>query len=123
ASFENDKGDHEQVDYLNNQNFNYQGNNMPSNLLTHYYPSLRNYKNFSYSNTRNVLLPLEFNLLVVEKKLSLEDLLSILIVETWRRFNKDEARLDHIKIHCTNMNTTTKSLKVQIGQLTTSINR
>ncbi|PON50721.1 hypothetical protein TorRG33x02_313500 [Trema orientale] len=95
---------------------------MYSNLPTHYYPGLRNHENFSYGNTRNVLQPPPgFNPPVSEKKSSLEDLLSTFIVETRRKFNKDEARLDNIETHCNNMNATMKSLEVQIGQLANSI--
>ncbi|PON44675.1 hypothetical protein TorRG33x02_330330, partial [Trema orientale] len=107
ASFGNNGCDLEQVNYLNNQNFNYQGNNMSNNLPTHYHPSLRNHENFSYANNRNVLQPPPgLNLPVVEKKPSLEDILSTFILETRGRFNKDEARLDNIETHCNNMNTT-----------------
>ena len=58
---------------------------------------------------------------VAEKKPSVEDLLSTFIMETRGRFNKNEARLDDIKTHCTNMNVSIKSLEVQIGQLATKL--
>ena len=43
----------EQCLYLNNHNFNYRPNNLP----THYHPGLRNHENFSYANQRNTLQP------------------------------------------------------------------
>ena len=58
---------------------------------------------------------------VADKKPSIEDLLSMSIVETRGRFNRDEARLDNIETHCTNMSASIKSLKVQIGQLATEL--
>ncbi|GMN66531.1 hypothetical protein TIFTF001_035595 [Ficus carica] len=68
--------------------------------------------------SRNSLQPPPgFNQQAVEKKPSVEDLLSTFIVKTRGRFNKDEARLDNIETHCNNMNATMKSLEVQIGQL------
>ncbi|XP_024029937.1 uncharacterized protein LOC112094091 [Morus notabilis] len=71
---------------------------------------------------RNVLQPPPgFNQQVVEKKPSVEDLLSTFIVETRGRFNKDEARLDNIETHCNNMNATMKSLEVKIGQLANAV--
>ncbi|PON37662.1 LOW QUALITY PROTEIN: hypothetical protein TorRG33x02_346970 [Trema orientale] len=122
ASFGNDGGDLEQVNYLNNWNFNYRGNNMSNNLPTHYHPVLRNHENFSYANNRNVLQPpLGFNQPVAEKKPSLKDILSTFIMETKGRFNKDEARIDNIETHCNNINATMKSLEVQIRQLANSI--
>ena len=38
-------------------------------------------------------------------------------METRGRFNKDEARLDSIKTHCSNMTATMKNLETQMGQL------
>ena len=97
----------EQCQYLNNRNFNY----LPNNLPTHYHPSLRNHENFSYANKRNVTQPSpSFQQPVAEKKPSIEDLLSMFIMETRGRFNKNEARLDDIETHCTNMNASIKSL-------------
>jgi hypothetical protein len=108
----------EQVQFVNNRNFNYRPNHLP----THYHPGLRNHENFSYANNRNVLQPPPgFNQQAVEKKPSVEDLLSTFIVETRGRFNKDEARLDNIETHCNNMNATMKSLEVQIGQLANAV--
>ncbi|WP_216668129.1 hypothetical protein, partial [Proteus mirabilis] len=43
----------EHVEYVNNRNFNYRGNNMPN----YYHAGLRNHKNLSYGNNRNVLQP------------------------------------------------------------------
>ncbi|PON42760.1 hypothetical protein PanWU01x14_279370 [Parasponia andersonii] len=122
ASFGNDGGDLGQVNYLNNWNFNYRGNNMLNNLPTHYHPGLCNHENFSYTNNRNVLQPPSgLNQSVAEKKPSLEDILSTFIMETRGRFKKYEACLDNIENHCNNMNATIKSLEVQIGQLANSI--
>ena len=46
-----------------------------------------------------------------QKKPTLEDILSSFITETQNRFNKDEARIDSIETHCSNMNATMKSLE------------
>ena len=109
----------EQCQFVNNRNFNY----CPNNLPTHYYLGLRNHENFSYANPRNALQqpPPGFHQLVVEKKPSVEELLSTFIVETRRRFNKDEAQLESIKIHCTNISASIKSLEMQVGQLATKL--
>ena len=56
-----------------------------------------------------------------EKKPSLEDLLGNFIIETRNHFNKDEAWLDNIETHMSNVGATMKSLEVQIGQLAMSI--
>ena len=56
-----------------------------------------------------------------EKKPSLEDLLGTFITETRNHFNKDEAQLDNIETHMSNVGATMTSLEVQIGQLATSI--
>lgn len=97
---------------MNNQNYNYQGDK----LLSHYHLGLCNHENFSYDNTRNVLQPPPgFSQNVVQKKPYLEDLLSIFIMETRGWFNKDEARLDSIETHCSNMGATMKSLEMQFG--------
>ena len=110
----------EQCQYLNNYNFNYRPNNLP----THYHPGLRNHENFSYANQRNALQPaLGFQQLLAEKKPSVEDLLSTFIVETRGRFNKSEARINSIENHCTNMSASIKSLEVQMGQLAFELKR
>ena len=97
----------EQCQYVNNRNFNYRPNNLP----THYHPGLRNHENFSYANPRNAMQPPPgFQQLVAEKKPSIEDLMSTFIVEIRGRFNKDEAQLDSIETYCTN---TMKSLEMQ----------
>ena len=44
--------DTKQCHYVNNKNYNFWPNN---NLLTHFYSSLSNHKNFSYANQRNAL--------------------------------------------------------------------
>ena len=108
----------EQCQYLNNRKFNYH----PNNLSIHYHLSLRNHENFSYANQRNALQPPSgFQQPVAEKKPSIEDLLSTFIVETRGRFNKSEAWIGSIEIHCTNMSTSIKSLEVQMGQLATEL--
>ncbi|PON61881.1 hypothetical protein PanWU01x14_142990 [Parasponia andersonii] len=122
SSFGNDGSILEQVNYLNNQNFNYWGNNMSNYLPTHCYPSLCNHENFSYINNRNVLQPPSgLNQLVVEKKPSLEGILYTFIMETRGTFNKDKAYLDNIETHYSNLNATIKLLEVKIGQLANSI--
>ena len=104
----------EQCQYLNNRNFNYCLNYLP----THYHPGLRNHEIFSYANQRNALQPPPgFQQPVAEKKSSIEDLLSTFIVETRGRFNKSEARIDSIETYYTNMSAFIKSLEVQMGQL------
>lgn len=47
SSYPDIENDLEQAHYLNNQNFNYQPNNLP----THYHPCLRNHENFPYGNS------------------------------------------------------------------------
>ncbi|KAI3465801.1 hypothetical protein Pfo_022464 [Paulownia fortunei] len=114
TSFMDTKGN-EQVNFVNNHNFNFRGNQLP----THYYPRLRNHENFSYVNNRNVLQPPPVynnpphpNPQVGEKKASVEDLISTFIGETRARLNKDEAKIDNIETQ----------LGTQIGQLATKIN-
>ena len=111
--------DYEQVHYVNNQNYNYRGNNLP-----HYYHlGLHNHDNLSYGNSSNVLdLPPSFESQASEKKPSIEDLLSTFIVEMRARFTKDEVWLNNLETHMSNMGTIMKSLEVQIGQLATSVN-
>ena len=110
--------DQEQCQFVNNRNYNYRPNNLP----THYHPGLRNHKNFSYDNRMNALQPpLGYSQPVTENKLSIEELLSTFIVEARGRFNKDEARLDDIETYCTNMSATMKSLETQVGQLVTEL--
>ena len=109
----------EQVQYINNQNYNYRGNPMPN----YYHPGLRNHENFSYGNTKNVLqLPPEFDSQPSEKKMSLEDAMISFVEETKARFKKSDSWLDNIETHCSNMGVTMKNLEVQIGQLATTIN-
>ncbi|GMP70559.1 hypothetical protein CsSME_00029364 [Camellia sinensis var. sinensis] len=62
----------EQVQYINNRNYNYRGNPMPN----YYHPGHRNHENLSYGNTKNVLQPQPhpgFDSQPSEKKMSLED--------------------------------------------------
>lgn len=40
TSFVGDSGDTEQVQYINNRNFNYRSNNLSNNLPTYYHPRL-----------------------------------------------------------------------------------
>nr|XP_023881727.1 uncharacterized protein LOC111994101 [Quercus suber] len=109
----------EQVQYINNRNYNYRGNPMPN----YYHPGLRNHENFSYGNTKNVLQPLSgFDSQPSEKKMSLEDAMVSFVEETKARFKKSDSRLDNIETHCSNMGATIKNLEVQIGQLATTIN-
>ena len=92
-------------------------------MPTHYHPSLRNHENFSYGNSRNRLQPPPgFNIKSVEKKSSLKDLLGPFIMETRNHLNKDEAHLDSIETHCSNIGTILKSLEVQMGQLASFMN-
>ncbi|GMN56045.1 hypothetical protein TIFTF001_025164 [Ficus carica] len=73
ASYVGDGSDQVQVHYVNNRNYNY----CPNNLPTHYHRGLRNHENFSYGNPRNALQPPPgFQQPIAEKKPSLEDLLS-----------------------------------------------
>ncbi|GMN66022.1 hypothetical protein TIFTF001_035092 [Ficus carica] len=65
--------DQEQVNFVNNRNYNYRPNNLP----THYHPGLPNHENFSYGNPRNALQPPPgFQQLIAKNKPSLEDLLN-----------------------------------------------
>ncbi|KAI3448633.1 hypothetical protein Pfo_005298 [Paulownia fortunei] len=103
-----DTKDNEQVNFVNNHNFNFRGNQLP----THYHPRLRNHENFSYANNRNVLQPLSgynnpphLNPRVGEKKASLENLISTFI--------------RHL---ASSLGAQMKSMETQIGQLATEIN-
>ena len=83
---------------------------------------MRNYENFSYGNPSNALQPLlGFPRPLGGKKPSLKHLLSTFTVETRGRFNKDEACLDNIETHCSNMSTSIKSLEMQVGQLASEL--
>ncbi|XP_050254823.1 uncharacterized protein LOC126700654 [Quercus robur] len=109
----------EQVQYINNRNYNYRGNPMPN----YYHPGLRNHENFSYENTKNVLQPPPgFDSQPSEKKMSLEDAMVSFVEETKARFTKSDSLLDNIETHCSNIGATMKNLEVQIGQLATTIN-
>lgn len=91
---------HDQVQFVNNQNYNYRGNPLPNQ----YHLWLRNHKNFSYGNTKNVLQPpLGVNDKVSEKKPSLEKLMSTFVVVTRARFNRNEAWLGNLETHMCNM--------------------
>ncbi|XP_068666527.1 uncharacterized protein [Aristolochia californica] len=111
----------EQVQYINNRNYNYRGNPMPN----YYHPGLPNHENLSYGNTKNVLQPQPppgFDSQPSEKKMSLEDAMVSFVQETNTRFKKTDSWLDNIETHCSNMGATMKNLEVQIGQLATTIN-
>ena len=107
--------DQEHYQFINNRNYNYCPNNK---LPTHYHLVLRNHENFPYANPRNALQPPPgYSQPMVEKKPSVEELLSTFIMETRGRFNKDEARLDNIETHYMNISATMKSLETHVGQL------
>ncbi|XP_022860338.1 uncharacterized protein LOC111380906 [Olea europaea var. sylvestris] len=89
--------ENEHLQYVNDQNFNQKENYSRNN----YYQG--------------------FNNQAFERKPSLEDILGTFISETRSRFNKDEARLDSIETHMTNLGTTVKNLEVRIGQIATAI--
>ena len=109
----------EQVQYINNRNYNYRGNPITS----YYHPRLQNHENFSYGNTKNVLQPLlKFDSQPSKKKMSLEDAMIFFVEETKERFKKSNSRLDNIETYCSNMGAIMKNLEVQIGQLATTIN-
>ena len=80
ATFPGVETSHEQVQYVNNQNYNHRGNPLPN----YYYLRLRNHENLSYGNKRNVMQSPHpgFNNQTDEKKLSLEDLLGTFITKT-----------------------------------------
>ncbi|XP_024030361.1 uncharacterized protein LOC112094221 [Morus notabilis] len=122
TSYIGEGGAAEQVQHMNSRNFNYRSNNMPSNLPSQYHPGLQNHENFSYGNNKNVLQPPPgYSQPLSQSKPSIDDLLSTFIVETRGRFNKDEARLDNIETHCTNMSATVKTMETQIRQLADSM--
>ncbi|XP_022852858.1 uncharacterized protein LOC111374418 [Olea europaea var. sylvestris] len=89
--------ENEQLQYVNDRNFNQRGN----------------YSGNNYNQG--------FNNQAFERKPSLEDILGTFISETRSRFNKDEARLDNIETHMTNLGATVKNLEVHIGQIATAI--
>ncbi|KAF5475734.1 hypothetical protein F2P56_007510, partial [Juglans regia] len=111
----------EQVQYINNQNYNYRGNPMPN----HFHPGLRNHENLSYGNTKNVLQPQPpsgFNSQSSKKKMSLENAMISFVEETNAKFKETDSQLDNIETHCSNMRAAIKNIEVQIGQLATTIN-
>ncbi|KAJ4708787.1 DNA-directed DNA polymerase [Melia azedarach] len=112
SSCVDDGFEQEQCQYINNRNYNFRPSN---NLPTHYHPRLLNHENFSYGNASNAMLPPQPTGFqqqpMVKKKPSLEDLLSIFIVETRNQFNKNKARLDNIETHMVNIGATVKSLE------------
>ncbi|XP_073275408.1 uncharacterized protein [Primulina huaijiensis] len=106
----------EETQYINN-NRGYEGyrGNLPPNT---YHPSLRNHKNFSYANHKNVLNPSQvFNTQKIEEKPSFEDLVGTFVAESGKRMARTESRLDSMETHMGNMCATMKSLETQIGQL------
>ncbi|XP_062100564.1 uncharacterized protein LOC133806483 [Humulus lupulus] len=92
-------------------------------MSNYYHPGLRNHENFSYVNSKNVLQPPPgFSAQPqAEKKSSLEDILGTFMMETSKRFNKNEARLDNIETHMSNVGATMKTIEVQVEQLATTI--
>ncbi|XP_062113989.1 uncharacterized protein LOC133824999 [Humulus lupulus] len=112
----------EQAQFMANCSFpnNYRSNNMPN----YYHPGLRNHENFSYANNKNVLQPPPgFNSQPQqEKKQSLEDILGTFILESNKRFGKNEARLDNIETHMTNMGASMNKIETQVGQLANAVN-
>ncbi|XP_062100609.1 uncharacterized protein LOC133806536 [Humulus lupulus] len=93
-------------------------------MPNYYHPRLRNHENFSYANNKNVLQsPPGFNSQPQqEKKQSLEDILGTFILESNKRFGKNEARLDNIETHMTNMGASMKKIETQVGQLANAVN-
>ncbi|XP_022871919.1 uncharacterized protein LOC111391017 [Olea europaea var. sylvestris] len=89
--------ENEQLQYVNDQNFNQRGNYSGNN----YYQGFNNQ---------------EFG-----RKPSLDDILGTFISKTRSSFNKDEVRLDNIETHMTNLGATVKNLEVQIGQMAAAI--
>lgn len=103
---------------MNGRNFNQRGNY----AINQYHPGLQNHENLSYGNNANALQPpLGYNTQPSEGKPSLEDILETFISKTRSRFNKDEARLDNIETHISNMGAIVKNLEVQIGQIATAL--
>uniref|UniRef100_A0A803PT47 Retrotransposon gag domain-containing protein n=1 Tax=Cannabis sativa TaxID=3483 RepID=A0A803PT47_CANSA len=106
----------EQAQYMayKTYNNNYRGNPMPN----YYHPGLRNHENLSYGNTKNVLqLPSGFNTQQQEDKKYLEDILGTFMIESKKRFNKNEARLNNIETHISNMDASMKNIEVQVRKL------
>ncbi|KAF4349863.1 hypothetical protein F8388_021763 [Cannabis sativa] len=101
-------------DYMANRPYN---NNYRHALIPNYYHSrLRNHEKFSYGNTENVMqLPPKFNAQQQEEKKSLEDILGTFTIDTNKRFNKNEAKLDNIETYLSNITTSMKNIKVQVG--------
>ncbi|XP_062086021.1 uncharacterized protein LOC133792115 [Humulus lupulus] len=103
----------EQAQFMENCSFtnNYRSNHMPN----YYHPGLRNHEKFFYANNKNVLQPPPgFNSQQQqEKKQSLEDILGTFIMESNKRFGKNEARLDNIETHMTNMGASMKKIETQ----------
>ncbi|KAI3465183.1 hypothetical protein Pfo_021846 [Paulownia fortunei] len=104
TSFMDTKGN-EQANFVNNHNFNFRGNQLP----THYHPGLKNYENFSYANNQNVLQPPpgynnppHLNPQVDEAKI-----------------DNIETQLGHL---ASSLGAQMKSMETQIGQLATEIN-
>ncbi|XP_062105572.1 uncharacterized protein LOC133817167 [Humulus lupulus] len=112
----------EQAQFMANCSFtnNSRSNNMPN----YYHLGLHNHENFSYANNKNVLQPPPgFNSQQQqEKKKSLEDILGLFIMESNKRFGKNEARLDNIETHMTNMGASMKKIETQVGQLAIVVN-
>ena len=81
----------EQCNFVN-RNYNFRPNN---NLPLFYHSGLRNYENFSYSNTGNSLNPpAEQGKPVTEKQYQLEELMKTFIVESKARLDQHDKPLE-----------------------------
>ncbi|XP_075475666.1 uncharacterized protein LOC142509059 [Primulina tabacum] len=105
----------EEAQYINNNRGygGYRGKPPPNT----YHPGLRNHENFSYANNKIVLNPPPgFNTQTGEGKPSFEDLVGMFVVESGKKMERTESRLDSMETHMGNMGTTMKSLETQIGE-------
>ncbi|XP_073314728.1 uncharacterized protein [Primulina huaijiensis] len=108
--------------YVNNRNFGGFGGYRDNPSPNTYHPGLRNHKNFSYANNKNVLNPPpRFNTSKGEGKHSFEDLVGTFVAESGKRMARTESRLDNMETHMGNMGATMKSLETQIGQLANAL--
>ncbi|XP_060968412.1 uncharacterized protein LOC115710633 [Cannabis sativa] len=96
----------------------YNNNYLENPTPNYYHLGLRNHENLSYGNTKNVLQPPPgFNAQQQEEKKSLEEILGTFMIETNKRFNKNETRLDNMETHLSNITASMKNIEVQVGQL------
>src|SRR4051812_27774458 len=102
----------EQVNYMNN----YQrgpGNSYGQYNQNQYNPNWRNnHPNLSWSNTSNTLQPQQ-NLNAPEKKMTMEDMFSKLMVE----IKKGNERTFDNEMQIKNQNATIKNIEMQLGQI------